>query len=129
MTSQSPIQEILELIRIYNLRDSASKRAKRLAEHGLLTETVARFYLRKAHEAVKQAKRTPNLLPEPASAEELGQFGIELGELQENPGVRIGIRHDGRSRHIMVSGATGYGKSNTIRAIIFGIHEANQPHG
>jgi DNA helicase HerA-like ATPase len=126
MTPNDPIRELLELIRVYNLRGREMTRAKRLAEHGLLTDATARFYLRKAHEAVKHAKRAPNLLPEPASAEELGQFGIELGELQENPNVRIGIRNDGRSRHIMVSGGTGSGKSNTIRAIIMGVHAANQ---
>jgi len=76
---------------------------------------------------VEQQERTPNLLPKaPATQEEIGMFDIEIGELVEQSGVRVGVRLLDRPRHLIAAGATGSGKSTLLRVLINGIDRLNR---
>jgi len=80
---------------------------------------------------VEEQKRCFNPFSPAPSQEELGHFDIELGELIENPGVRVGIRiflKEG-PKHVLVAGTTGSGKSNILRRLINGFDAINRAGG
>ncbi|HDY68194.1 MAG TPA: hypothetical protein ENH85_10415 [Candidatus Scalindua sp.] len=67
--------------------------------------------------------------PPPGSQEELGRIDVEVGHLVENPDIRIGIKIlDQKGKSVIAAGATGSGKSNLIRRLIYGIDALNQAY-
>lgn len=101
-----------------------------MLEQGAITDHEAMAYLLMAQDWIDELERRPNLLPMAPDEHELGAFDIELGELIERPGVPAGIRLLDKPRHVMISAATGAGKSCLIKSIIHGINRLNRtgPH-
>lgn len=123
------VQKLLRLIHAYHLDDRHPDELASvlfMAEHGLLTDDQARAWLLRIQPWIDELERKPNLLPRAPDADELGTFDIEIGELVERPGTRVGIRLLDRPRHFLVSGATGSGKTNILRIIIHGIDRLNK---
>ncbi|MFC1604020.1 helicase HerA domain-containing protein [Planctomycetota bacterium] len=98
----------------------------RKLERGRMTPQLARRWLKKIQPWIEEQRRCFTPFPPAPSQEELGQFDIEIGELIENPGVRVGVRVLDRPRHIITAGATGAGKSNVLRALIKGFDILNR---
>ena len=105
------------------------RRIMRKIERGLLTPREAKRWLRKIKPWIEEQQRRFNPLPPAPDQEELGEFDIELGELAENPGVRVGVRVRSGPRHLIVAGQTGAGKSNVLRRLIDGLDALNRNGG
>ena len=102
-------------------------RVVRRIERGLMRPQQARRWLKKIGPWIEQQRRCFNPFPPAPDQEELGQFDVELGELVENPGVRIGVRLIQQAgRHLLISGLTGSGKSTILRRLIDGIDTINR---
>lgn len=122
------INALLRAIAEYRLDDRYPELAQivQMAEHGMLSDNLARGYLQKIQPLIEQLERSHNCLPRVAEQDELPEFDFTLAELIENPEVRIGIRLLDRPRHITAAGATGTGKSNLLRALIYGVDQLNR---
>jgi hypothetical protein len=101
----------------------------RKIERGRLTPHEAKRWLRRVGPWIEDQKRRFNPLPPAPNQAELGQFDVELGELAERPGVRVGIRVLSGPRHLIVAGQTGAGKSNILRRLIDGLDALNRNSG
>jgi hypothetical protein len=97
-----------------------------MIEQNVFPEDLAAFYLQKLRPLADRCKQFPNPLARPPDESELGRFDIELGELAQNPGVRVGMRLNDRPRHLLASGATGMGKSSLLRSIVNRIDALNR---
>jgi hypothetical protein len=120
--------QLLGLIKQYNLESRHPVEVRRLMrkiERDQLTPFDVRRWLRKIKPWIEEQQKRFNPLP-PPSQEDLGEFDIEIGELVENPGVRVGIRVVSGPRHLIVAGVTGSGKSNILRRIIDGLDALNR---
>lgn len=95
-----------------------------MAEHGMLTDSLASAYLLRIQPWVDAQKRCWNGLPRAPTQDEIGEFDVLLGDLVERHGVRVGIRFLDKVRHVLVSGATGSGKSTLLRRMIIAIAAA-----
>ena len=123
--------QLLGLIKQYNLdarHPVEVRRLMRKIERDQVTPFDVRRWLRKIKPWIEEQQKRFNPLPPPPSQEDLGEFDIEIGELIENPGVRVGIRVVSGPRHLIVAGVTGAGKSNILRRIIDGLDALNR-HG
>jgi len=111
------------LIKKYKLenRDKIWSEVSLLLDHGALNDRHCQYYLLEAKALIKHLEETGNWLPRPPKKEEL--YGeevtpnIKLGSLLENPDVELGFLIP-PSHHIFIIGATGAGKSTTIRTLI-----------
>jgi len=131
MKHHSYVAQLLAVIRQYGLaRFARVKHILFLAEHGKLSETMAKAVLLTTLKPLIEAQELcPNLLPRPPLQEELGTYDLEFGELIESPGVRVGLRLLDRPRHLLISGATGSGKSVLLRSIINALDALNRRLG
>lgn len=122
MRRRSYIAEALQLIRSYGLdryREVAEFEVQ--LENGWPGEALAKASLPWLDEYVEREERCRNLLPKVPDEDELPDFDVEIGELVENPGVRVGLRFTDSPRHVMISGATGFGKTVMLRRIVNGM--------
>jgi len=122
-------QQFLTAVQTYRLADRYPEVRQYLyrAQSGRgLSEGTARALLIAIEPLVLELERCPSTLPLAADQDELGGFDVELGELIENPGARIGIRLVGSPAHCHVSGTTGSGKSTVLRQIIDGVDALDQ---
>ena len=113
----SQLRQIIMKYRLDNRSRQIEALLKKL-ERGRINESAAAIYLRKIETLVERQKIVFNPLPRAPRIEELAPYDIELGELIENPDVRVGLRTD-HPRHISISGQTGTGKSTLLRRIIY----------
>jgi hypothetical protein len=123
--------QLLSLIRQYSLEARHPRELRRLMrkiERDQLTSAGVRRWLRKIKPWIEEQQRRFNPLPPAPDQEDLGRFDVEIGELVENPGVRVGLRVLSGPRHCICAGVTGSGKSNTLRRIIDGLDALNR-HG
>ncbi len=104
-------------------------RVMKKMERGRLTQREAKRWLRKIGPWIKGQQRRFNPLPPAPDQAELGQFDVELGELAERPGVRVGVRVLSGPRHLIVAGQTGAGKSNILRRLVDGLDALNRRGG
>jgi hypothetical protein len=104
-------------------------RVMKKIERGRLTQREAKRWLRKIRPWIEEQQKRFNPLPPAPDQKELGQFDIELGELVERPGVRVGVRVLSGPRHLIVAGQTGAGKSNILRRLIDGLDTLNRNGG
>ena len=126
------VNELLRTIQAYHLDDRHPDDLDNIvfmAEQGMLNDDQARAYLIMMQDWIEEQKRRPNLLPRAPDAEELGTFDVEVADLAERQDLRAGIRFRDRPRHILAAGATGFGKSTLVRAIVYGIDQWNKRHG
>ena len=115
------VNQLLQVIEAYRLEDRHPDEIEPIvlaAQHGMLSDAMAKAYLVAIEPWVDAQKRCWNGLPRAPDQEELGEYDIPLGELIERPGVRAGIRLLDRPRHILVSGATNSGKSTLLRRLV-----------
>ncbi len=90
----------------------------------------AEHLLKKAKSLVEQLDRCPIPFGPAPDQEALETFDVELAELIENPGVRVGVRILQRpGSHLLVSGSTGSGKSTLLRRLIDGVDAINRDAG
>ena len=125
------VAQLESLIRQYRLDARHPREIGRLMRkigRRPLTPAQVRRWMRKIGPWIEEQQRRFNSLPPAPDQEELGQFDVEIGELIENPGVRVGLRVLSGPRHLIVAGVTGAGKSNTLRRIIDGLDALNR-HG
>ena len=129
MNQQS--MQLYELIKRYRLhwRHPVLERIIRKIERDRMRPQEAKRWLRKIRPWVEQQERCFNPFPPAPSQDELGHFDIEVGELTERPGVRVGVRVLDRPRHIIAAGFTGAGKSNVLRRVIDGFDAINRAGG
>lgn len=123
--------QLYELIKHHRLnwRHPELERIVRKIERDKMRPQEAKRWLRKIRPWVEQQERCFNPFPPAPSQEELGHFDIEVGELTEKPGVRVGVRVLDRPRHVVAAGFTGTGKSNLLRKIIDGLNTINRGGG
>lgn len=116
-------QQFLAAVHAYGLADRYPeiRQYLYLAQSGKLSEGMARALLMAIEPLILELERCPSTLPLAGDQNELGRFDVELGELIENPGTRIGIRLLDGPRHIIVFGTTGSGKTTLERQIIHGV--------
>ena len=129
MKSGRHVQELRRVIDVYGLADRYPDELSHVVfmlQQGMLSDDEAMAYLIMIQDLIEELDRRPNLLPMAAGEDEIGTFDIELGELIERPGVRVGIRLLDRPRHVLVSGATGAGKSVLLRSIILRVDQLNR---
>jgi hypothetical protein len=100
----------------------------RKIEQGRLHPEDVKRWLRRIKPWIEEQQRRFNPLPPVPDQEDVGQFDVELGELVENPGVRVGVRILSGPRHLIVAGQTGAGKSNVLRRLVHGLDALNR-HG
>lgn len=116
------VNQLLQVIEAYRLEDRHPDEIEPIvlaAQHGMLSDSMAKAYLVMIEPWVDAQKRCWNGLSRAPNQEELGEYDIPLGELIERPGVRAGVRIlDNRPRHILVSGATNSGKSALLRRLV-----------
>ena len=121
--------ELYRLIKRYRLDWRHPKELKfvlKRLERGRLQPWQAQRWIRKIQPWIKEQEKCFNPFPPAPDQEELGQFDIEIGELVENPGVRVGVRLLDRPRHVLVAGSTGAGKSNILRILVNGLDTLNR---
>ena len=107
-----------------------AKRVLFLAEHHKLSESLAKAALLTWLKRLVDAQtRCPVLLKAPPEAEELGTYHVEIGELVEQLGVRVGLRVADRPRHLITAGATGAGKSVLLRRLVMALDAYGRKHG
>ncbi|MCB9851904.1 MAG: type IV secretion system DNA-binding domain-containing protein [Phycisphaerales bacterium] len=105
---------------------------KHKALSGRLTETRAKFHIRRLQKLVDQQIDFPNYLHRAPSSDQLHAYGdpdIELGSLVEAPDVRFGPRISGGVQHVFCSGCTGSGKTVMLRSLIAGVEAQSQQTG
>lgn len=130
MNRRSYVAQLLATIREYGLdRWGDVEQTAFMAEQGMLSEGMAKAELFRIEPRIEQQKRCPNRLKKPPEPAELGSYDVELGELVEQPGVRVGLRVSDRPRHLLVAGATGAGKSVNLRRTIAGLDAHGRSHG
>ncbi|HSW01042.1 MAG TPA: DUF87 domain-containing protein [Sedimentisphaerales bacterium] len=115
------IIQLCNLIKQWRLDARHPKELRRVMkkiERGRLTPPEAKRWLRRIKPWIEEQQKRFNPLPPAPDQAELGQFDIELGELAERPGVRVGVRVLSGPRHLIVAGQTGSGKSNVLRKLI-----------
>lgn len=98
-------------------------------EAGGVTESQARAYLIHHHDEIEKAKLRPNVLPPPPDEEEYysqGRPDFEIGTLENE--LRFGFRLLDRTRHIVLTGTSGSGKTNLMLAFLIRIAAHNQLH-
>ena len=125
------VNTLYRLIKKYRLDCRHPRELDRVVkriEDGRMRPQQAKRWLKKIRPWIRQQEMCFNPFGPAPDQETLGTFDIELGELVENPGVRVGLRLD-RPRHLMVAGATGAGKSNVLRKLIDGIDAINRDSG
>ena len=115
--------QFIRLVKEYRLDDRYPniKKKVKMIEMGILSDSVIKILISRVQPLIEKQRRCFNPLPMAPSKEELPDYDIEVGNLVENPDVRIGIRFKERPHHIIASGATGSGKSNLLRVIIHGL--------
>jgi Tfp pilus assembly pilus retraction ATPase PilT len=128
-------EQLYQLIKKYRLDFRHPKQLSRVVsriESGKMRSSEARRWLKRPflrRWTDEQQRRFNPFKPAP-SREEIDTFDVEIGELVEQPGVRVGIKiinHPGK--HILISGLTGSGKSTVVRRIIDGIDSINRNDG
>lgn len=90
-------------------------------EHGLVSEAMARAYLPAVQQAVNEQIERPNLLPGLPDREQLapnGPWDIEFANLSEDPDRRTGLNILRVPQHTVVTCATGYGKTVTLKTLV-----------
>jgi len=125
-------QQLYRSIKRYRLDWRYPKKLRAILkkiERGRLQSYQARTWLRRIRPWVEEQEKCFNPFPPAPSQEELGQFDIEVGELIENPGVRVGVRILDGPRHMLVTGGTGSGKSNILRRIVNGLDSLIREQG
>jgi hypothetical protein len=95
----------------------------KLYDLGQLPDSVAGYWVKKLKPCIEELEKCPIPFPLAPTQEELGHYDVEFGRLKENPSVRAGIILDGTPRHLVVSGATGSGKSTLIRRTVIGVND------
>ncbi len=128
----SYVSQLYQLIKKYHLDDRHPKQLSRVVsriETGKIRSNEAQRWLRRPffRRWIQEQQRRFNPFPPAPSREEIDTCDIEIGELVEEPGVRVGIKiinHPGK--HPIICGQTGSGKSTVIRRIIDGINAINR---
>ena len=123
------LQTVIEQWRLDARHPKELGRVMKKIERGRLTQREAKRWLRKIRPWVEDQQKRFNPLPPAPDQAELGEFDIELGELAERPGVRVGVRVLSGPRHLIVAGQTGAGKSNILRRLIDGLDALNRNGG
>jgi len=134
------VNQLLQLIEDYGLEDRYPDRIGPIvlmAQHGMLSESMARAYLIEVQERADELDDHPNFLHRPPTEEQLyaeGRPDIEVGNVAEGEMPRCGLRIRTRTPHVLCAGATGTGKTTLARAIIHQVEvlnaneeQANQP--
>ena len=127
------VQQLLHDIDAYGLEDRFPDQITpiiRMAQHGMLSNSMARPFLLKIQDLIDGAKDFPNFLHRPPAEEQWyarGRPTLELGSLVEAPGLRFGFDLSG-GQHGGFIGMTGSGKTVAARCLITKIHEWNQTH-
>jgi hypothetical protein len=98
----------------------------KMIERGRMRPHLTKLWFKKIEPWIDSQEKCFNPFPPAPDKEQLGHFDIELGELIENPGVRIGIRVLKPGKHLIVSGTTGAGKSTILRRIVDGLNAINR---
>lgn len=104
------------------------KRVVKRIEKGRMQPHQAKRWLRKIQPWIEDQERCFNPFPPAPEQEELGRIDIEVGRLIENPDVRVGIKILDMPKSVIAAGATGSGKSNLIRKLIYGIDALNRAY-
>ena len=112
-----------------NWRHPELKRIVQKIEKGRMRPQQSRRWLKKIASWVEEQEMCFNPFPPAPDQAALGEFDIELGELIEKPGVRVGIRALQPGKHLIVFGTTGTGKSTVLRRIIDGFDSINRNAG
>ena len=105
------------------------QRIVRKIERGRMRPQQSRRWLKKIRPWIEEQRICFNPFPPAPNQATLGKFDIELGELTEKPGVRVGIRALQPGKHLIVFGTTGTGKSTVLRRIIDGFDSINRNAG
>jgi hypothetical protein len=114
---------------LLHYRHPSLERILKRIEKGRMGPDQAKRWLKRIRPWVKQQEIRFNPFgPAPQTQEELGDIDIEIGCLLEKPDVRIGFNLLDRPRHTLITGETGYGKSNLIRRIIYEIDALNRAY-
>jgi len=126
------VQQLLQDIDAYGLEDRSPDQITpiiRMAQHGMLSDSMARPFLLKIQDIIDGAKDFPIFLHRPPAEEQLNKDGkpdIEIGRIMEGEQQRFGIRlQKGSVPCVLAAGTRGGGQSNLIRAIIHQVEALN----
>ena len=125
--------DLLKIIRAYDLdRFDKWRNILYWLEYGNLDDDTCSFYLFQAKAQVEHLKETGNFLDRaPFSVEELYGPGVTpnllIGKLIEKPEIELGL-HLPPPLNMLVSGASGSGKSSTLRTIALMANKLRDTH-
>ena len=125
------VNQLLQLIGDYRLEDRHPNEISPIvlmAQHGILSEGMAKAYLMMIQPLVDATDPHPNFLPRPPTEGELyaeGRPDIEVGNVAEGEMPRCGLRIRNRIPHVLAAGAPGSGKTTLARVIIQQVEDLN----
>ncbi len=127
--------QLYQLIKQYRLDYRHPKQLSNVVnriESGKMQSSEARRWLKRPflRRWIQQQQLRFNPFKPAPSRDEIDNCDIEIGELVEQPGIRVGIKiinHPGK--HLLICGQTGSGKSTVVRRIIDGIDSINRNDG
>lgn len=128
------VNQLLQVIEAYRLEDRHPEEIEPIvlaAQHGMLSDAMAKGYLMSIQQMLDDSDDHPNFLHRPPAEEQLyseGRPNIEIGNLLEGERQRFGLRIRNRTPHVLAAGATGGGKTTLLRAIIHQVEALNVQH-
>ncbi len=129
--SMGAFEEMMQLIQRHSLSDHFPRIRPLVAsiEAGILSKELAVLRLPEVRQYVEYLKDFPNNLHRPPADEQFNPQGpppVSIGTLTETP-VRFGLDPTNDIRHTLVSGASGFGKTVTLRCHILRLAEWVRP--
>jgi len=98
-----------------------------MAEHGMLSEKMAKMYLHIIETDIEFFSDFPDFLHRLPAVEQLyaeGRPHVRLGSVVNAPELEFGIRFDG-PLFILCAGLIGFGKTTVVRVLLQGVFEYN----
>jgi len=130
------ISELVRKIRHFGLDNKSPTQTKTntdwrqilmMAEHGMLSEKMAKIYLHIIEIDIEFFSDFPDLLHRLPEAERLyaeGRPHVRLGSIVNAPDLEFGVRFDG-PLFILCAGLIGFGKTTVVRVLLQGVFEYN----
>ena len=125
------VNQLLRIIEGYRLEDRRPDEISPIvlmAQHGMLSEGMAKAHLVQIQPLVDEIDDHPNFLHRPPTEEQLyaeGRPDIEIGNVAEGEMPRCGLRIRNRIPHVLAAGAPGSGKTTLARVIIQQVEDLN----